>query len=70
MKRTGQTYTKGIKFESLTRTLLNPLHPDTPECPDCGHEIDFTRDIEWVGPTAFLCSNCGRIIEISELDGL
>jgi len=70
MKRTRQTYVKGVRFESLTRTLLNPLHPDSPRCPECGHDIDFTKDIEWMGPTAFLCKECGRVIEIKELDGL
>ena len=51
---------------SLTRSLMDTsgakLH-----CPDCNAEIDFSQDIEWLGPTAFICKQCERIIELHRI---
>ncbi|MHA2380441.1 MAG: hypothetical protein ACXADO_10305 [Candidatus Thorarchaeota archaeon] len=69
MKRAGQTYAWGARFESITRALRNPFNPDAPYCPKCEHLIDFSEDLKWMGPTAFVCKNCGEIIELSELKG-
>jgi hypothetical protein len=59
-----------IDFESITRKLVGPSAQTRP-CPHCLSAIDFNETIEWLGPTALACNQCGKVVNIDDLlDGL
>jgi transcription initiation factor IIE alpha subunit len=39
-------------------------------CPECDAEINFGENMEWMGPTAFLCRACKKVIELDEVRNL
>ena len=53
------------KFQSVTRILLATHNRKDIICPYCGNVINFEIAIEWMGPDAFLCSSCDRLLDLS-----
>lgn len=46
---------------------VGPLKPITEQCPECGHDVEFTGK----GPVKFLtasCGSCGATLRLSKLD--
>jgi hypothetical protein len=69
MQSSNQPPTVDIGFVSLARTLIDSS-AQKHHCPDCDAEIDFTVDLEWMGPTAFLCKACKHVIELDRIRNL
>lgn len=63
MEAPNQAPSTDVAFVSLTRSLVNTSGA-RPHCPECNAEIDFSHDIEWLGPTAFICRSCRNVIEL------
>ena len=63
MKALNQAPPEDVNFVSLTRSLVNTSETK-PHCPECNAEIDFSQDIEWLGPTAFICKSCEKAIDL------
>ncbi|PNX51451.1 MAG: hypothetical protein BV458_11515 [Thermoplasmata archaeon M9B2D] len=55
-----------VEFDSITRKLVGPAAQTRP-CPHCLSAINFNEKIEWLGPTALACSQCGKIVNIDDL---
>jgi hypothetical protein len=55
----------GIKFQSVTRMFLASEKCDDIFCPYCGSVLNFGIEVEWMGPDAFLCGTCNRLLNIS-----
>ena len=53
------------KFQSVTRILLAAQNRKNIVCPYCGNVLNFEVEIEWMGPDAFLCGSCDRLLEMS-----
>ncbi|MFW9844517.1 MAG: hypothetical protein ACFFEV_08070 [Candidatus Thorarchaeota archaeon] len=53
------------KFQSVTRILLAAHNRKDIVCPYCGNVLNFEVAIEWMGPDAFLCGSCDRLLEMS-----
>ena len=53
------------KFQSVTRILLATHNRKDIVCPYCGNMLNFESTFEWMGPDAFLCSSCDRLLEMS-----
>ncbi|TFG29149.1 hypothetical protein EU528_10090 [Candidatus Thorarchaeota archaeon] len=53
------------KFQSVTRLLLATHNKKNILCPYCGNVLNFEVAIEWMGPDAFLCGSCDRLLEMS-----
>ncbi|MHA2071772.1 MAG: hypothetical protein ACW985_08300, partial [Candidatus Thorarchaeota archaeon] len=69
MQSPNQSPSVDISFVSLTRTLIDSSVPKH-RCPECNAEIDFSEDLEWMGPTAFLCKACKHVIELERIRNL
>jgi hypothetical protein len=63
MKAPNQAPSTDVSFVSLTKSLVNTSEAK-PHCPECNAEIDFSQDIEWLGPTAFICKSCEKAIDL------
>jgi hypothetical protein len=66
MPSPNQAPSADIGFVSLTRALVDSSAPKQ-HCPECDAKIDFSEDIEWMGPTAFLCRSCKQVIELDKV---
>jgi len=53
------------KFQSVTRIFLASEKSKTISCPYCGNALNFDEEIEWMGPDAFLCGSCDKLLQIS-----
>ena len=62
----NQAPSTDVGFVSLTKCLVDTSEAK-PHCPECKAEIDFSRDIEWLGPTAFICRFCEKVIELDRI---
>jgi hypothetical protein len=69
MQSPNQAPSADIGFVSLTRSLVDIVGPKH-HCPECDTEIDFSDNLEWMGPTAFLCKACERVIELHRIENL
>ncbi|MHA2068069.1 MAG: hypothetical protein ACXABY_27225 [Candidatus Thorarchaeota archaeon] len=69
MQSPNHTPSVDIGFVSLTRSLVDSTRPN-PLCPECEAEIDFSEDLEWMGPTAFQCRTCEEVIELHRIENL
>ncbi|MFW9968444.1 MAG: hypothetical protein ACFFEA_14945 [Candidatus Thorarchaeota archaeon] len=69
MANQNQAPSVEVGFNSLTRNLVDSTGPK-PRCPECDAEIDFSVDLEWMGPTAFLCKRCEQVIELNRIKNL
>jgi hypothetical protein len=69
MPNPNQAPSVEVGFNSLTRNLVDSTGPK-PRCPECDAEIDFSEDLEWMGPTAFLCKMCEQVIELDRIKNL
>ncbi|NHJ13467.1 MAG: hypothetical protein EAX95_07305 [Candidatus Thorarchaeota archaeon] len=56
-----------LEFHSLTKCLSDGTVPE-PNCPECGEIISFKQALDWMGPSAFVCPNCGQVVELDELN--
>ncbi|MGY5872951.1 MAG: hypothetical protein RTV72_11940 [Candidatus Thorarchaeota archaeon] len=52
-------------FQSVTREFLSSEKSKTMNCPGCGTPIDFKLGVEWMGPDAFLCGSCDKLLHMS-----
>ncbi len=52
-------------FRSVTREFLSSEKSRDLRCPSCGSPIDFNAGVEWMGPDAFLCVTCDRLLHMS-----
>jgi hypothetical protein len=69
MQSPDQAPSVDIGFVSLTRTLVDSEEPKN-HCPECDAEIDFKGELEWTGPSAFLCKACEQVVELHRLENL
>ena len=53
------------KFQSVTRIFLTSKKSKEIFCPHCGNPLNFGIEIEWMGPDAFLCNSCEKLLHIS-----
>jgi hypothetical protein len=53
------------KFQSITRIFLTSEKSKAIFCPHCGSVLNFGIEVEWMGPDAFLCSNCDKLLHMS-----
>lgn len=53
------------KFQSVTRLFLTSPKSKTIFCPHCGHVLNFEVEVEWMGPDAFLCGTCNKLLHMS-----
>ncbi len=53
------------KFISVTRMFLSSEKSRDVFCPYCGNPLNFESDVEWMGPDAFLCTSCEKLLHIS-----
>jgi len=53
------------KFQSVTRIFLASEKSRDVFCPYCGNPLNFDTAIEWMGPDAFLCTSCDKLLHIS-----
>jgi hypothetical protein len=53
------------KFESVTRIFLASEKSRDIFCPYCGNPLNFGSEVEWMGPDAFLCTSCDKLLHIS-----
>ena len=66
MQAPNQAPSTDAGFASLTKSLVDTSGAK-PHCPECNAEIDFSKDIEWLGPTAFICRYCENVIELHRI---
>ena len=59
------TGTDRKKFQSVTRIFLSSEKSRDIFCPHCGTKLNFEAEIEWMGPDAFLCGTCDRLLHMS-----
>ncbi|MGY5859867.1 MAG: hypothetical protein RTU63_10900 [Candidatus Thorarchaeota archaeon] len=53
------------KFQSVTRIFLTSEKSKDIFCPHCGSPLNFGIEIEWMGPDAFLCGSCDKLLHMS-----
>jgi len=53
------------KFQSVTQIFLTAQKSRAIFCPHCGNALNFDVDIEWMGPDAFLCGSCDKLLHMS-----
>jgi hypothetical protein len=53
------------KFQSVTRLFLASEESKSIFCPHCGALLNFSIEIEWMGPDAFLCNSCHKLLHMS-----
>ena len=53
------------KFQSVTRIFLASDKSKDIFCPYCGNPLNFSSEVEWIGPDAFLCTSCDKLLHIS-----
>ena len=64
LSETEKGYSYEIKFDSLTRRMLQPSSTGIVVCSSCGNRINFRGNVEWYGPHHFKCTNCSRILHM------
>lgn len=69
MQSPDQSPSTEIGFVSLTRNLVKSDRPN-PTCPECGEDIDFSIELEWMGPSAFVCNKCEEVIELHRIEDI
>jgi len=53
------------KFQSVTRIFLASEKSKDIFCPHCGSVLNFGAEVEWMGPDAFLCGTCDKLLHMS-----
>ena len=53
------------KFQSVTRIFLASEKSKAIFCPHCGNPLNFGVEVEWMGPDAFLCGSCDKLLHMS-----
>jgi len=53
------------KFQSVTRIFLASEKSKDIFCPHCGSVLNFGVEVEWMGPDAFLCGTCDKLLHMS-----
>ena len=53
------------KFQSVTRIFLTSDKSKGIFCPHCGNLLNFGVEVEWMGPDAFLCGTCDKLLHMS-----
>ena len=53
------------KFQSVTRIFLASEKSKDIFCPYCGNPLNFSSEVEWMGPDAFLCTSCEKLLHIT-----
>ena len=59
------TGTERKRFQSVTRIFLTSNKSRDIFCPHCGNKLNFEVEIEWMGPDAFLCGTCDKLLHMS-----
>jgi hypothetical protein len=54
-----------VKFESVTKRLVNLSKHEIILCPSCNTPIDFNGYLDWYGPKHFVCAKCSKLVNLA-----